>query len=305
MPKRISGERACKEVGSRATCAGGTAFADSGSMIRVDLHLHSSYSHDGWASPCEVVERAIAAGLDKIAITDHDEIAGALEARSRYPGQVIVGEEINCGCGTHLIGLFLTERIVPGLSVEETAERIRDQGGVVYAPHPFAYARRPAWHAEQALAVADVVEGFNSRAFFPPWNRKASAAARQRVLPHLASSDAHFPWELGRAYTQMPSFSYAKGFLDSAPYCRSIGLRTGTPFVHVASVLIAQVRRLTGWQPGKTRSSHTSQPAAANQRSVERQPPRAAAGGLDVQKRPIRPQHRYLRTRNQAVKSQG
>jgi predicted metal-dependent phosphoesterase TrpH len=237
-------------------------------MIRVDLHLHSSYSHDGWAAPCEVVERAIAVGLDKVAITDHDEITGALEARSHYPGQAIVGEEINCGCGTHLIGLFLTERIVPGLSVAETAERIRDQGGVVYAPHPFAYARRPAWHAERALAVADVVEVFNSRAFFPPWNRKASAAARQRALPHLASSDAHFPWELGRAYTQLPSFSYAKGFLDSAPYGQSIGLRIGTPFVHVASVMVAQVRTLTGWQPGKTRSSHAAQIAGAKQRSV-------------------------------------
>ncbi len=274
-------------------------------MIRVDLHLHSSYSHDGWATPCEVAERAIAVGLDKIAITDHDEIAGALEARSRYPDRVIVGEEINCACGTHLIGLFLSERIAPGLSVEETAERIRDQGGVVYAPHPFAYARRPAWHAEQALAVADVVEVFNSRAFFPPWNRKASAAASQRILPHLASSDAHFPWELGRAYTELPSFSYAKGFLDSAPYAQSIGLHTGTPFVHVASVVVAQVRRLTGWNPGEARWGYAAQTVRAKQQSVHRQPPCTAAGRLDVQELPKRPQHRYLRTRNHAVQSNG
>ena len=173
-------------------------------MIRVDLHLHSSASFDGWAPPDVVVERAAEAGLDKIAITDHGEVWGAQQAHSSYPDRVVVGEEIHCEMDTHLIGLFLTERIPHGLGIAETADRIRDQGGVVYAPHPYAYLTRGSLRAAETLAVADVVEVFNSRGFWPSWNRAAAAAADQRRLPAAASSDSHFPHELGRAYTELP-----------------------------------------------------------------------------------------------------
>ena len=137
-------------------------------LLRIDLHAHTRFSLDAAMSPRELVDRALEAGIDRIAVTDHNEIEGALEARAYAPAHVIVGEEIRCEGNTELIGLFLTERIPPGLSVEETAERIRAQGGLVYAPHPYAYALRPRWHAARSLAVADIVEVFNSRGFFPP-----------------------------------------------------------------------------------------------------------------------------------------
>jgi predicted metal-dependent phosphoesterase TrpH len=217
-------------------------------MIRVDLHLHSTASHDGWASPTDVVERALDAGLDKVAITDHGEIDGALEAHSRFPDRVIVGEEIHCHGNTHLIGLFMETRIPYGLSVSETARRIRQQGGVIYAPHPFAYLTRVALRAAQVMAVADMVEVFNSRAFLRMWNRRAAAAASQRGIPSAASSDAHFPYELGRAYTEMPDFCDAPGFLRSAIHARPVGKRIGSPWLHVASRLLADWRRVTRWR---------------------------------------------------------
>jgi len=225
-------------------------------MIRVDLHTHSCYSMDAWTPPLELVERAVAAGLDRIAITDHGEVEGGLEAHARHPEHVIVGEEIHCRCGTHLIGLFLSSRIPNGLDLDETAEHIRAQGGVVYAPHPYAYARAAAWHAERALRVADAVEVFNSRAFLPRWNRRAATAVRQRGLLGGAGTDTHFPWELGRAYTEMPPFGGASEFVRALTQARPVGLRTGSPLLHVGSLALERIkgtaRRLAGVRgPGR------------------------------------------------------
>jgi predicted metal-dependent phosphoesterase TrpH len=197
-------------------------------------------------APVEFIERAVAAGLDRIAITDHNAIDGALEAHGRDPDRVIVGEEITCRGGTHLIGLFLSHRIPAGLPVEETAERIRDQDGVVYAPHPYAYAIRSQQHAGRALAVADMVEVFNSRAFLPHWNRRAAAAADTRALPMAAGTDAHFSWELGRAYTEMPAFQTVGEFRNAIGDARPVGLATASPWIHVASRILVEARRMTG-----------------------------------------------------------
>lgn len=213
-------------------------------MIRVDLHLHSKASFDGWATPEEVVARAVGAGLHKIAITDHGEVWGALEAHSKHPDRVVVGEEIHCERGTHLIGLFLTERIPHGLSVNDTAGRIREQGGVVYAPHPYAYLTGAARRAAETLEVADVVEVFNSRGFLPSWNRAAQQAAMDRGLPAAASSDSHFPHELGRAYTELPQFADAAGFVQSLLRARPVVVSSGSPWLHVASKAVAEWRRL-------------------------------------------------------------
>jgi predicted metal-dependent phosphoesterase TrpH len=215
-------------------------------MIRVDLHLHSTASHDGWATPLEIVGRALSAGLDKIAITDHGEVHGALEAQSRFPSRVIVGEEIHCRGNTHLIGLFLKARIPHGLPIAAAAKLIREQGGVVYAPHPFAYLTRTALRSGEVLAVADVVEVFNSRAFIRMWNRRALRAASERNLAMAASSDAHFPHELGRAYTELPDFDDARSFLQSATRARPVGNRIGSPWLHVGSKVVADWRWVTG-----------------------------------------------------------
>jgi predicted metal-dependent phosphoesterase TrpH len=214
----------------------------SSRTIRVDLHAHTRYSPDASLSPAELVRRARDAGLDRIAVTDHGEIEGALEARELAPDLVIVGEEIRCRGWTEVIGLFLSERVPMGLPLEEAVERIRDQDGVVYAPHPYAYPFRPGWHLQRAVAVADVVEVFNARAFLAVWNRTADSAARSRALPRAAGSDAHFPWEVGRAHTEMATFTSACGFLEAVRGARPVGLRRSHPAVHVASMSMKAVR---------------------------------------------------------------
>ena len=211
--------------------------------MRIDLHTHSSVSSDGWLSPVAMVEAAVAAGLDRIAITDHREIDGALEAFERYPERVIVGEEIHCSSGTHIIGLYIREFVPSGRSVAETAARIRDQDGVVYAPHPYAYPGAAASHAHEAFGAADVVEVYNSRAFLRCWNRRASEETERRGLASAASTDAHFPWEFGRAYTELPSFTDVDGFRAALSHARPVGKRLGSPWLHVGSKLVAEVRR--------------------------------------------------------------
>lgn len=212
-------------------------------MWKVDLHSHTDRSPDAAIPPGELVERALEAGLDRIAVTDHGTIEGALEAREGAPDRVIVGEEIRCACGTELIGLYLDERVPQRRPLEEVVARIRDQGGVIYAPHPYAYAWRPLWRAGRALGVADVVEACNARAFFRPWNSAAARAARRRGLSVAAGSDAHFPAEVGRAYAEMPAFSDREEFLRAIRTARPVQVQTTSLSAHVRSTVLKLARR--------------------------------------------------------------
>jgi len=216
--------------------ADSTAPAAGKRTIRADFHTHTSFSHDGHQTPRELVERARAVKLDRVAVTDHHTLDGALRAQDLDRARVIVGEEITARCGTHIIGLFLTMRIAPGRPLEAIVEEIRDQGGVVYLPHPFAYLLGAHRRAERALPLADLVEVWNSRAFYSPWNARALEAVRERELPQAAGTDAHFAAELGRAVTLLPSFSDAASLKLAASDARA--QHTGRTYMlpHVGSV---------------------------------------------------------------------
>jgi len=114
--------------------------------IKAELHCHTWYSFgtkikvEGLHSPEHMVKRASELGLDAIAITDHDTFTGALEAErhaKKYGITVIKGEEITTDKDNHVIGLGLNELIPKGLAFEEVIDRIRAQGGIAIAPHPF------------------------------------------------------------------------------------------------------------------------------------------------------------------------
>lgn len=227
----------------------GDSMHEAPPALKVDLHVHTRHSPDATTTPADLVERAAEAGLDRIAVTDHGVLEGALEARELDPERVIVGEEIRCRGRTEVIGLYLRERIPTGLPLRETVERIRDQGGLVYVPHPYAYAWKAGWHARRALAVADLVEVFNARAFLPAWNRAARAEAAGRGLPTCAGSDSHFPAEIGRAHTELPAFRNAWELLAAAGRARPVGRRVTSPWYHVASAGLKAFRvSLGGWK---------------------------------------------------------
>jgi predicted metal-dependent phosphoesterase TrpH len=177
---------------------------------RADLHVHTLYS-DGGQAP-EAVVRAAAGRLDVIAITDHDRVAGALRARDyarEHPElgvDVVVGEEISTLNG-HLIGLYLSERVAPGLSATETIRLIHAQGGLAVAAHPFhplrgvARGHRSIGRLIPELAL-DAIEVVNNAGVF---SRLYDALAALRnvewMLPVTAGSDAHDVWYLGSAFT--------------------------------------------------------------------------------------------------------
>jgi predicted metal-dependent phosphoesterase TrpH len=188
--------------------------------IRADFHMHTCFSHDAFQTPRELVDRARELALDRVAVTDHHSLDGALRARDLDPERVIVGEEVTARCGTDVIGLYLTKRIAPRLPLEQVVEEIRAQNGVVYLPHPFAYLRGVRRRFERAVSLVDIVEVWNSRAFYPPWNRLATEEARARGLAQAGGSDAHFSSELGRALTVLPPFSDAESLKHAALHAR-------------------------------------------------------------------------------------
>lgn len=212
----------------------------------VDLHMHTSASPDCLSSPADVVARAREIGLHRIAITDHDQIEGAFEARDADPELVIVGEEVRTSEGLDLIGLFLTEHIPPGASFREVADEIRRQGGVVYAPHPFDSRRGTTEEfLEGVRDCIDVVEGFNARIHDAPRNQRAQNWALAHGLPVGAGSDAHMLSEMGRARVVMPAFSGPAEFLAALSGARIEG-RASSHFVHLGSTWAKIVRKLRG-----------------------------------------------------------
>lgn len=171
-------------------------------MLKVDLHTHSISSPDGGISPEQyayIIENDL---LDYIAITDHDTIKTAKALFHSLGEHIIIGEEISTAEG-ELIGLFLTSRIKPGQSAYQTAEHIKEQGGIVYVPHPFETVRKGLSEAtlNGIAELVDIVEAHNGRALFQNKGPEAATWARLHSKAVAASSDAHGFKGLGHSYT--------------------------------------------------------------------------------------------------------
>ena len=174
----------------------------------VDLHCHTSASFDSLAPPKAVVDVAARRGLTHVAITDHDTIDGALEAKAAAPIglTVIVGQEIRTTDGD-LIGAFLSRAIPRDLSPAEAIAAIREQGGLVGIPHPFDRLRGSLGAAEDRLrglaARVDWIEAWNARLLLGDGNARAAALAHDAGVPGVSVSDAHTTLEIGVASTAL------------------------------------------------------------------------------------------------------
>jgi len=199
--------------------------------IRVDMHTHCEASPDSLTPVRVQAARIKEVGLDVVFATDHDTIDGALRLRELADGyRLIVGEEITTADGD-LVGLFLERAVPRGLSGEETIVRIREQGGLVSVPHPFSRNRNHRIRRrslERLWPEVDCLEIFNAREAFQADNRRAAAFAAEHGIPGALGSDAHTPWELGRAHLEMDDFTDASSFIAS--------LRGGTPHGTLAGV---------------------------------------------------------------------
>ncbi|MDY6865516.1 MAG: PHP domain-containing protein [Halobacteriota archaeon] len=188
--------------------------------LRFDLHIHSSFSRDAYSTIDAIVRRAEEVRLDGIAITDHDEIKGAIAAE-RYVEEndldliIIPGTESTTSKG-HLILLGIRETVPKGLKPEGVIKRAEEMSGLVIAPHPFHHFRHGIGEVD-GLDV-DAIEVFNSRYITKGPNERAVLYARVKGIPSVAGSDAHIADAVGFGITEVEAdrdvVSVLKGIRD-------------------------------------------------------------------------------------------
>lgn len=231
-------------------------------MGKADLHIHTTYSHDGTATVAAVLEQvARFTDLTTIAITDHDAVDGALEAlrlAPRYGIEVIPGSEVTTAEG-HLLALFITEPVPPRRSLEATVAAIAAQGGIAVAAHPGGRwkgcLREATLH--RALACPGVaatllgIETFNGSLPHLNSNRAALAIARRLPLAAVGNSDAHMLWMIGQGATEFPGRT-AADLLRALRAGRTRVLARPRPWYFLASAVKRRAMRGIGiahWAP--------------------------------------------------------
>jgi hypothetical protein len=188
--------------------------------IAIDLHMHTSWSHDCSIDVEDLLDHAEEIGLGGIAVTDHNVFGGALEAVELARDRdlvVIPGEEVKTADQGEIIGLFLEEEIPRGMSFGDTIAAIREQGGLVYLPHPFDRMHSIAEPAtlQHHLADIDIFEVYNARLLFEAYNDEALRFARKYNLTMGAGSDAHVLQGVGTGALRMRAFHGREEFLQS------------------------------------------------------------------------------------------
>ena len=239
-------------------------------FIEVDLHMHTDHSHD-CATPVEVLlATASAHGLGAIAVTDHNEISGALAARAlaeesragangRGNVKVIVGEEVKTANQGEVIGLFISEKIPRGLTLAETIAEIKRQGGLVYVPHPFdrMHSVPDYEHLLPVIDQVDIIEVFNSRVAINAFNDEAERFAAKYHILAGAGSDSHVPQGLGSARIRMRDFDGPEEFMHS--------LRSAEILTRPSSLLYVQALKFL-----QTRARPAASQRASRSRRVRR-----------------------------------
>ncbi len=188
--------------------------------IACDLHMHTHWSHDCSIEVPDLLDHAEAIGLGAIAVTDHNVFGGAREAAElarRRRLTVIPGEEVKTDGQGEVIGLFLTEEIPRGMSFGDTVAAIREQGGLVYVPHPFdrMHAIPEPLTLHRHLAEIDLFEVYNARLLFEAYNDEALRFARKYNLTAGAGSDAHVLQGVGTGALRMRAFHGPEEFMLS------------------------------------------------------------------------------------------
>jgi len=203
----------------RATRRDGDPLADR-PFVLCDLHMHTAWSHDCAIETADLLDHAEAEGLGAIAVTDHNVFGGALEAMELARGRdlvVVPGEEVKTKAQGEVIGLFLREEIPPGMSFADTIAAIKEQGGLVYLPHPFdrLHTIPDSATLHRHLAEIDVFEVYNARLLFEAYNDEALRFAAKYNLTMGAGSDAHVLQGIGTGALRMRAFDGPEEFLLS------------------------------------------------------------------------------------------
>ena len=231
-----------KPLGGNASLA---ARLSGRPLIDVDLHMHTDHSHD-CATPVEsLLETARDRGLGAIAVTEHNEISGAVAAAAiadQYGVKVILGEEVKTASQGEVIGLFITEKIERGMTLAETVAEIKRQGGLVYVPHPFdrMHSVPDYEHLLPIVDQIDLIEIYNPRVALDTFNEEAARFAAKYRIPAAAGSDSHVTQGLGTARVRMRDFDGPEEFLESLREAEIHS--TPTNYVYVQALKFIQTK---------------------------------------------------------------
>lgn len=213
--------------------------------LRVETHCHTIYSKDSLTRPADLIAACRVKRLDRVIITDHNTLAGALAAQKLDPARVILGEEIMTQAG-ELLAAFVVEEIPPGLTPHETIQRLRAQGAFISVSHPFDVTRSGHWKLPDLLEIAplvDAIEVFNARCFSAKIDEQAQTFAAQHHLMGTVGSDAHTAFELGTAMLEMPLFTDAESFSHSLKQA-TLHMRRSPAWVRLSSRYAVLAKKL-------------------------------------------------------------
>ena len=205
--------------------------------LRTDFHTHTIFSKDSLTTPEKLIAACQRKGIDRVVVSDHNTIEGALRCKELDPEGVIIGEEIMTTEG-EILAAYVSEEIPPGLTPLETIARLREQNAFISVSHPCDTLRKGSWNHDDLLEILphiDAIETFNARCMFPWHNWQAEKIARHHNLPGTHGSDGHTAFEIGRGSLLLPPFDNAETLKQALKNAVSPRLTLSSPFVHFTS----------------------------------------------------------------------
>lgn len=215
--------------------------------LRIDMHMHTQASFDCLSDPRKVIATAAAKGVHRVAITNHNLLTSALDMAELFPDSVIPGEEVKTKEGIDVIGLYIEEEIPKGTPAREVCRRVRDQGGLVYLPHPYARGKGGSGrYAEELAPLVDIIEVFNARLHPGYLNTPGEELAARWSKARGAGSDAHMLGEVAGAWVEVDYHPNEPAALLAALEHGQVRGVTTPWVVHLASTWAKVRKRLPG-----------------------------------------------------------
>jgi predicted metal-dependent phosphoesterase TrpH len=257
-----------------------TGVPPSGAVAFADFHIHTRFSRDSILAEEKFIRIALERGLTHVAVTNHNNVEGAVSVRDKVAElgladrlTVILGEEVSTADG-EVVGLFLERTIPRGLSANETADAIHQQGGLVSIPHPYDPFRQS--HIREAPLIAlldagkvDMIEIFNSRVTLHRHNLRAAELAARYQVPGIACSDSHSSFEIAMSFNALPAFASAQELRAALPENEWHGSRS-TVLIHLTTRWAVWSNIVRGWLGRETATAPVLGPEPPRQ--VEKEP---------------------------------
>ena len=268
------------ELRTRLTSAREATGEPATKRVFADFHCHTRFSRDSILPEQRFIEIAIERGLTHVAVTNHNNVEGAIAVRDKVAElgltdqlTVILGEEVSTADG-EVVGLFVSKTIPRGLSAKETADEIHRQGGLVSIPHPFdpfrgSHIKEGPLRNLAELGKIDCVEIFNCRVALQRHNLEAAEFAAHYGVPGIAASDSHSSFEIAMAYNALPAFDTADELKALLPENDWHASRSSV-FIHATTRWAVWKNSFDGWRGKRTATGPILGPETPEQ--VRREP---------------------------------